>query len=617
MIKPIIIDFETEGIQRRPVYPPVPVGFSIQFQNERKPKYYAWGHPTGNNCTKQDAKRVLATAWNSDAPLLFQNAKFDVDVAETHMGMKKIPWHRIHDTMFLLFLDDPHAPTHGLKPSSERLLGMPPEEQEAVRDWLVENKVVRRNDARWGRYISKAPGNLVGTYASGDVTRTLKLFQLLYPRIVAEGMQRPYDRERELMPIMLQNEREGMLVDAPLLAADIARYSKAMQDADAWLRKRLKTPELNLDSNEELADALEKCGVVTEFVYTDKGNRSVSKKNLTTDMYNDEQVASVVGYRNRLSTCLNTFMLPWYDMSRADGRIYTNWNQVKQVHSSGDNKGARTGRLSSNPNFMNIPTDFYDKNDGYKHPAHVKALPELPHMRRYILPDKGHVFCSRDYSQQELRILGHYEDGVLCKAFNDTPDMDVHVFVRDRIKEITNKELERRPVKVMNFGMIYGMGIGKLSEDMGVPVEEARRMKAAHAQTIPGLASLDKEIKALARRGEAIRTWGGRVYYCEPPAHIKGRLVTFEYKLLNYLIQGSAADCTKQAIINYDKLRENGRFLVTVHDEINISAPKSKYKREMKLLKEAMESVEFDVPMLSDGEVGPNWHDLEDHDDGK
>jgi DNA polymerase I-like protein with 3'-5' exonuclease and polymerase domains len=88
--------------------------------------------------------------------------------------------------------------------------------------------------------------------------------------------------------------------------------------------------------------------------------------------------------------------------------------------------------------------------------------------------------------------------------------------------------------------------------------------------------------------------------------------MTFEYKLLNYLIQGSAADCTKEAIIRYAGAKVDGRMLVTVHDEINISVPRKAAKAEVKRLREAMESVEFDVPMLTDTEYGPNWGDLKE-----
>ena len=91
------------------------------------------------------------------------------------MGLK-VPWERIHDTMLLAFLTDPFGEL-SLKPLSEKLLGMPPDEQDAVRDWLVRHGVCRANDKSWGAWISKAPGDLVGVYAIGDVERTLKLYE--------------------------------------------------------------------------------------------------------------------------------------------------------------------------------------------------------------------------------------------------------------------------------------------------------------------------------------------------------------------------------------------------------------------------------------------------------
>ena len=124
---------------------------------------------------------------------------------------------------------------------------------------------------------------------------------------------------------------------------------------------------------------------------------------------------------------------------------------------------------------------------------------------------------------------------------------------------------------------------------------------------MPGLSQLIRDIKKAVNGGEAVVTWGGRQYFVEPPGE-DGR--SNDYKMLNYLIQGSAADCTKQALINYDSVRKDGRFLVTVHDEINFSAPKGAMKREMKILRDAMADVAFDVPMLSDGKVGVNWGEL-------
>lgn len=100
------------------------------------------------------------------------------------------------------------------------------------------------------------------------------------------------------------------------------------------------------------------------------------------------------------------------------------------------------------------------------------------------------------------------------------------------------------------------------------------------------------------------------MYYAEPPRIVGNDFRSFEYRLLNYLIQGSAADVCKEALIRYDRAREHGRMLVTVHDEINISVPVAHLGSESAVLKAAMESVEFDVPMLTEGKSGPSWGEI-------
>jgi DNA polymerase I len=623
----IVIDAETFGIERRPDYPPKPVGVSIILPGA-KPHYYAWGHPTKNNCTQREGYAALKSAYalskKHKLPMLFQNGKFDVDVFEVHCDLAIPSWEMIHDTLYLIYLHDPHAPTFSLKPASERILGMPPEEQDKVKEWVlshkreIESKVGRKfTPSEWGAFICEAPGDLVGRYANGDTVRTLKMFKHLYPLIAEQGMLEAYDRERRVMPILLRNEREGMRVDIPGLERESVEYRKQLNRVDDWLRKQLKSPGLNIDSDKDMAKALKSSGVVTDFVQTPSGQDSVSKKNLTPDMFNDRRIASAYGYRNRLTTCLSMFMERWLDIGSRTGTIHTNWNQVRQSGSGGGNNGTRTGRPStSNPNFLNLSKTWYDKNDGYVHPKHLRDLPELPLVRKFILPDEGCVFLHRDYNQQELRLLGHFEDDKLCRAYNDNPTMDIHQFVVEAVYEILGLKLERRAAKIVNFGLIYGMGLGKLAIDMGVDVATAKRIKNAQLSAIPGLKLLSEDIKASAKDGGYIKTWGGRIYYPEPPMRINGRMVDFIYKLLNYLIQGSAADFTKEALIRYDSLRTDSRFMVTVYDEINICAPKRSVKREMAALREAMEGIEgIDVPMLSDGKFGPSWGALEKYKD--
>lgn len=175
--RPITVDFETDKIESRPVYPPKPVGVSIRLPG-KKARYYAFGHPIENNCSKEDAMRALRTAYEQGAAgdgLLFHNGKFDHDVAQTHMGLGDfvIDPLKLHDTQFLLFLLDPHAFNLGLKPSAERWLDMPPDEQDAVANWLMEHQKqlkadglvppnVRITTGNFGAYICAAPGKLVG-----------------------------------------------------------------------------------------------------------------------------------------------------------------------------------------------------------------------------------------------------------------------------------------------------------------------------------------------------------------------------------------------------------------------------------------------------------------------
>jgi len=177
----IALDFESEAIEPRPKYPPKPVGLAA-FDETGKSHYFAWGHPIENNCKIEDAISELQVLFTEDHEFIFHNAPFDCAIIEEQMGLT-VPWERVHDTMLLAFLTDPFGEL-SLKPLAEKLLGEPPTEQEAVRDWLVKHGVCRANDKAWGAYIAKAPGNLVGTYAIGDVQRTLKLFHHYMKEIV-------------------------------------------------------------------------------------------------------------------------------------------------------------------------------------------------------------------------------------------------------------------------------------------------------------------------------------------------------------------------------------------------------------------------------------------------
>jgi len=635
----IIYDYETKAIRRRPVYPPEPVGLAIEFPGQM-PRYHSWGHPTNNNSTWSEAHNDLRRAYESGLPLVAHYGKFEEEVSQVHMLMKPLPWHRAHDTMYLLFLQDPHAESLELKPSAERILGMKPEERDRLKEWILEHiPEAHKKPSTWGEYICMAPGDLAGRYAIGDLRREKGLFNKLHREICDRGMRPAYDRERRLMPLLLEAERTGVRADLKGMERDLPLFEAARERVATYLRKRLKQPDLNFESKRDLGEALNKAGMVTDWTWTAGGKntppqRSVSKKTMTIDKFRDPKFGQEYGYWVRMGTVLKMFLRSWIETASLNGGyIKPNWNQVRQQSTDGDFSGTRTGRPScDDPNLFNVSKNFTNnKNDGYYHPAHLAALPELPLMRTYLLPDKDGLWLHRDFNQQELRMLAHFEGGPLCERYNLEPRFDIHSTMEIGIEEITTIALGRDRTKIVDFSSIYGKGATGLSVDLHIDMTMTKLILAAKAALMPGvdhpINGLAARVKARGAAGEAIRTWGGREYFAEEPGFNKkfGYVMDYLYKLLNYLVQGSSADVTKEAMIRYDEHpRREGRFLVAVYDEINVSTPSMKgltaravkdfVAREMAVLRECMESVEVDVPMLTDGKLGKNWGALAAYD---
>jgi DNA polymerase-1 len=509
---------------------------------------------------------------------------------------------------------------------AEKWLGWKEEEKDLVVEWIIEHKddlprfdwirnakgnlqgPTRKNAGAW---IAYAPVELVRPYAIGDVQRTFHLACTLWPIIVSCGLKEAYNVERQVLPIFMQNEEVGLNVDFAGLERDIPIYQKAFDYAEEWLRWRLNAPGLNFDADADVAAILKSQGIVTSFTKTAGGADSVSKKNLHPDQFEDPQVASVLGYRNRLKTCLTMFMQPWFAQAslRPDRRISTDWNQIQ-----GEGGGTKTGRPSTrNPNFLNVSKKFEGMGDGYVHPEFLN-LPHLPLVRKYILANEGEVILKRDFSGQELHIFGHFEQGDLAAQYRANPRLDVHNYVGENINAITgathwtNPE-QRTPLKAMNFQGMYGGGIPALSAELRIPFEKARELKAFHDRALPGRKILSDTLAYIARTGRAIRTYGGRLYMRPPFKKQKdGRYGPADYVLINYLIQGSAADITKRAMIGLHKHPDfNAYFMLQVYDEMNISARIEGAAIQMRVLEEVMESIPLSTSLPTDGEWGLNW----------
>lgn len=625
----ITTDFETFGIEARPQYPPKPVSLALKWPDEKKAQVYAWGHEAGgNNCTEKEARGAYLKARNSKYAMLFQNGSFDQDVAEEHWQIPLLPWEKTHETMYLLFLWDPHAPSLALKESADRILHIKPEEQDRLKEWILAHvPEAKKKPSTWGAYIYKAPYSVVRPYHEGDLVRTEKLFNWLYPRIVEAGMLEAYQRELKLMPILLRNARRGMRVDFNALERDLPQMKLGIKKAEDWLRKKLG--DINLDSPKQLSEALLEKGIVTDFRRTPKGQLSTNSKYLTIDKFKDKKVYQALTYHGKMGTSVSMFMEPWIQLaSGTENRVlHPNWIQVRSSKTGGDAQGARSNRIiCAKPNLLNIPKKWKKSlSAGFVHPEFLK-VPELPFMRTYVLPSKGKQWGRRDYNQQEVRLFAHFEEGPVMQGFKDNPRFDIHEGARAEeeaalVAAGLRETFERDDAKTTVFGAFYGQGLQGLMDGLKIPDDEegkqvGRLIHRALHTAIPSISELSKQLKDLSKDGIPIRTWGGRLYYTEEPKYVEkfGRDMTFEYKLISYLIQGSGADVMKEALIRYDAdPKRTEELIVTVYDEVNIDLPMSERgaRQEMTVLRDCMQSVEVDLPMLSDGETGPTWGKLE------
>lgn len=572
LMKLAAFDFESHGIEDRPKYPPAPVGIAICIEGS-EPEYYAFGHPTQNNCTEDFAKRKLQELFdNPELYLIAHNLPFDASIAEEKWGLT-IPWDRVHDTMVLAFLQDPFGEL-SLKPLAAQWLQMPPDERDAVKDWLIKHGKCKDTKG-WGAHICLAPGSLVGEYAKGDVVRTLGLFKLLHEYVVSTGMEDAYKRELALMPYILKMEQRGLNLDGATLTKDVDFYFTALDELDESICKLLGR-QVDIDSGAQLADAIEAAGMSKGFATTPTGLRSTAKESLIGAINNPTLLGHLL-VRGSVATCLRTFMTSWLEQFNKHGRLYVRWNQVRNYSDT----GARTGRISSSPNLQNIPVEWEGLRAQLDKIGYVLPFP-LPQVRKYIIPDAGKIFIDRDYSAQELRLLTHFAPGKLLAELEIDPVADIHQ-IAAKIAGISRKE-----AKTLAFAVLYGAGVGKIAESLHMTVAEATRVKEQYLKALPEIKALTKRVQDAGKNRSFITTLGGRQYYAQKPAVVKGIWKSFEYKLTNYLIQGSAADMSKQAMINYCAQTKYGELVLTIHDELVIQVDTAHLETEQCILEQAM-----------------------------
>ena len=603
----ITLDWETEAISSRPDYPPRPVGLAVEFPDQRRREYVSFGHP-GSPDSVEDAARLVRDSFAGKyGRVLFHNATFDIDVAQTWFNVGW-PKNGFDDTLYLAFLSNPHAKSLSLKPMAEDLLGMKPDERDLLYEWMVSEdapldvrKAVKRSPSKAGAFISRAPHKVVAPYAIGDVERTRAIYEKLYPDVRDRGMVAAYQVELDVTRVTLDMERGGVRADVRGLKKLEKALLAVVRDADEALCKRLGAT-INVGSGTELAFALKNAGMLTEETFTATGKQSTAGSVLLATC-SDSKVVELLSLRGVAAKYASTFVGPWIVAAeKTGGYILPRFHQVRSMEG-----GARSGRYSSSdPNFQNIPANSTDSRHSETLSTLASALrnygiARFKGLRYYLLPDEGCMWAAIDYSQQELRIAAHYENGELAAAYRKDPDMDVHSTIKQKIQDASGIDFPRKAVKTLVFGVLYGMGLSMLAEATGLSADDAKKLRDSFYKALPGMKALGYQCAEEGNSKAGMRTIGGRVYHTESAildSHNEP-VREFGYKMLNYRIQGSAADYTKKGMLNVSDLRV-GRIAVQVHDELGNMVTS---RKDAERIGEAMCAQELRVPMRVDIKV--------------
>jgi DNA polymerase I-like protein with 3'-5' exonuclease and polymerase domains len=455
---------------------------------------------------------------------------------------------------------------------------------ETAKEWGVDPK----------SEMYKLPAMYVGEYAEQDAALTLKLWQEMKKQIIIEEVSSIFELETELFPCLVDMRFLGVRVD---VEGAHALKQKLVQEEKECLQ-RVKR-ETGIDTQIWAARSIEQVFQKLSLNYerTKKTDSPSFTKNFLQN--HEHPIVQQIARAREINKAHTTFIDTILKHSHK-GRIHAEINQLRS-----DVGGTVTGRFSySNPNLQQIP-------------ARNKELG--PMIRSLFIPEEGHTWGCFDYSQQEPRLVVHYAalDGLY--GVNDVIDAyregeaDFHQIVAEMA------DIPRSQAKTINLGLFYGMGKNKLQAELGINEDKAKSLFKQYHNRVPFVKTLMDGVMRKAADNGRIRTWLGRrcrfnlwepnqygIHKALPhdaalAEHGPGIRRAYTYKALNRLIQGSAADMTKKAMVELHK--EGIVPHIQVHDELDISVNGNADK-----IKEIMESaVELEVPIKVDYEYGKNW----------
>jgi DNA polymerase-1 len=428
-------------------------------------------------------------------------------------------------------------------------------------------------------------------YAAEDADVALQLFKILRNKLSENNLFDYYEQiEIPLIKVLLDMEKDGTFVDEKLLKSMSEELGNKLDILITDIYKEAGT-EFNINSTQQLANIL----------FDVKGLRKIRKRSTAEEvlkqLVTDDPLPSLMLEYRKYNKLKNTYLDPFPELINPI---------TKRIHSSFNQTVTATGRLSSqNPNFQNIPirTDIGRE------------------MRKAFRPqEKGWKILSADYSQIELRIMAHLsKDPELIKAFENNEDIHARtassvfgVPIADVLPEM------RRTAKVVNFGIMYGAGPFRMSQELGIPRGEAQAIIEVYFKRYYGIQNYIDETLEMARNNKYVETMLGRrrpVWDIDSDNHIRREAA--KRMAINMPIQGTAAEMIKKAMISiHDKINSGGeasgynkaKMILQVHDELLFEVPENQVESLTKMVAFEMENaLPLSVPIVVDCGVGNSW----------
>jgi DNA polymerase I-like protein with 3'-5' exonuclease and polymerase domains len=565
--------------------------------------YFPMRHSVGKNFNPDVIERWAREELTREhQPKCGANLLYDLDyLAEAGVHVEG----KMYDVQHAEPLIDENKRRYSLDSLGEQYLGEGKDDS-VLYDWCHRAYGGAKGRKQAGN-IWRAPAELVGPYAEQDVRLPLQIMRKQLVELERQDLMRVFDLEQRLVPMLLAMRRNGVRVNSAR-----ARELSAMLDErikrDSARLNEIAGRKVNVYASADIVTLFMKLGL--EYPKTKKGNAS-----FTTDFLSnhDHEVGKLVTAVRKWEKFKGTFLSGYVDRYALNDRIYTQFHQLK-----GDKNGAVSGRFSSSdPNLQNIPS----------------RDPEMgPLIRGLFVPEDGHDWLKIDYSQIEYRVLLHFATGEVAdgirEQFHRDPKTDYHALVAEWAG------IDRKPAKSLNFGIIYGMGLQTMCNNFGWTKEQATHFTEMYHEKIPfAKVLLAKAGKTAGDRGFVRTLLGRRARFdkYEPAEYGQWDALTldeakityagkrlrraFTYSALNRVIQGTAADIMKLAMV---KIWEAGLCdvtappMLTVHDELDFSLPRTTEAHDAaREIVHAMETaVDLSVPLVADAEIGPNWGDL-------